>query len=100
LGNKVKVQITFSAEQVEEARKVFEFLIWPAFGWIARHAYKKLVNSINKFITDNVNRIKNEIVDELSGYIDVKFQDHESSAFSRITALEILVKKGQSGNSN
>ncbi len=94
------MQITFTANQVEIARKIFDFLIWPAFGWFARRAYKKLVESINKFITDNVNRIKNEIVDELSGYIDVKFQDHEESAFSRITALEILVKKGQNGTSN
>lgn len=67
------MQITFSPEQIDYARKVFEFVVWPVAGWISRTAFKQGIRMLNDIITDNTNRIK----DELKVYIDKRFQEHE-----------------------
>lgn len=64
-------QIQFSAEQVELARRwILEPLFIPLLLW----GYKTLKKKINLFITDNVNRIR----DELKEHLDQKIAEHES----------------------
>lgn len=63
------MQLLISAEQVEMARKWVEPLILPLLVW----GYKKLKEKINLLVTENVNRIR----DELKNHVDDKISEHE-----------------------
>ena len=82
------LQITFSAEQVSWARDVFNVLIIPFAGWIVKRWIKRLRDALNDFISENLNRVKQE----LCFYLDTKFKEHEDNAFARISDLEKSVK--------
>jgi hypothetical protein len=65
------VQIQISAEQVEVIRKwVVEPLFIPMLIW----GYKTLKKRVNVLVTENVNRIR----DELMIHLDAKIAAHES----------------------
>ena len=90
------VQITFSANEVEIARKIFEFVVWPFAGYLAKSGMNKLKTELNGIITANVNRIETNLQtyfddkrSDLIVYIDNKFIEHEKTAFSKIGDVEI-----------
>lgn len=64
------MQIQISAEQVELARRwILEPLFIPGLLWV----YKTLKRRINLLVTENVNRIR----DELKQHVDDKIAEHE-----------------------
>jgi len=94
------VQITFSASQVEIARKIFEFVVWPFAGYLAKSGMNKLKTELNGIITANVNRIETNLQtyfddkrSDLIVYIDNKFTEHEKTAFGRLESLEERLDK-------
>lgn len=44
--------------------------------------------NLNSMITENSNRIRNELELELKRYMDQKFVNHEVSAFTRLDKIE------------
>jgi hypothetical protein len=78
------MQINISAEQVRMIRDWAEPAIVPFLIWLYRRSVKAMDTALNKIITENSNRNR----DELIGHIDRKFTEHEHSAFARIAALE------------
>jgi hypothetical protein len=60
------------------------FLIWLVKTWI-----NTLRIRLNEIITDNVNRIRGDLMN----HVDDKFKQHEIDAFKKIDTLETLVKQ-------
>lgn len=93
------MQLSPTADQWKVIEKVAQYLLFPALGYFFRTLVIRLRAALNDIITENVNRIKNEIVADINiqfinqesltnSYIDTKFKEHEDNAFTRITALE------------
>jgi hypothetical protein len=83
------VQVTLSENTVEIARKVFEFVVWPAALKLSHYGYLKL----RQAQTDNSNRNRDETVKLLSIYLDKKFTEHEGSAFKRLDTQDSKVEE-------
>lgn len=91
------MQITFSADQLEIARKLFDVIAWP-LAWAAikfgsKKAVERAEEHIHTVVTENSNRIRDEINISVEKYLDRKFQDHEVSAFERIKQIEDQLKE-------
>ena len=78
-------QVVITYEQVPT---IVEAVGVPVVTWLVKRMVKSLKEGLNEIITENVNRIR----DELQQHIETKFQEHEDNAFSRITNLENQVK--------
>lgn len=87
------MQITFSAEQVDIARKVFDVIIWPAVIMYAKSKVKYIKVWVNGLVTDNTNRNKLELETQLKTYIDDKFVDHERAAFHELDEIKGILNK-------
>ena len=84
------MQITFSAYEVSIVKDVVQVLIVPALGWFMKAAITKSRTMINEMVTDNVNRIKEELI----RHIDDRFERHEVLAFSKLTDLTKTIENG------
>lgn len=85
---------------VEQSRFIRTFFIDPIILPLTWYIVKKGVaagvstidtrinDRINKMITDSGDKIKNELEIELKNYMDIKFAEHEVSAFSKLKQLE------------
>lgn len=93
-------QLSPSAEQLQFIRTWMDPVILPVIWFIVRKAYKSAISSLNGIITDNVNRIKEEISEKLIKHIDLKFKDHEESAFARLGLIETKVGLNESVKTN
>lgn len=78
------LQLNISAEQLRLIRDWAEPSVVPFIIWLYRRSVKAMDRTLNKMITDNANRNRDEIL----AYIDKKFVEHEDSAFARIEALD------------
>jgi hypothetical protein len=85
------LQITVSPEQLSWVKEIFREVWIPLGVWV----YKRGKGALNEIITANSNRIRDELSESIKKYIDVKFSQHEQSAFTRIAALEEALKHGE-----
>lgn len=78
------LQLNISAEQLRLIRDWVEPSAVPVIIWLYRRSVKAMDRALNKMVTDNANRNRDEVL----AHIDNKFVEHEASAFARIEALD------------
>lgn len=78
------LQLNISAEQLRLVRDWVEPSVVPFIIWLYRRSVKAMDRTLNKMVTDNANRNRDEVL----AHIDNKFVEHEASAFARIEALD------------
>ena len=107
------IQLALTNDQLSALRL---WLVDPAVGaaviWAGKRSASSLgrhiTESLNRIITENVNRVRDDVKKKLSDdlssiksdlqiYIDVKFQEHENSAFGRLGTVQEDVKTLQLG---
>jgi len=81
------MQITLTADQLRVIRDFAEPIVLSVLVWLVKSWIKSLRERLNEIVTANVNRVKEELV----LHIDLKFKEHENSAFERIASLEKAV---------
>lgn len=67
------MQILITADQIKALRVYLDPLVVSALIWFAKRSFNAVVHKLNKIVTDNNNRIKEDIIQ----YIDKKFEAHE-----------------------
>jgi hypothetical protein len=79
------MQIMPTSEQMSLIREYVEPFIIPVLAWM----YKRLKTKLNGMITENANRIR----DELKTYLDEALKAHEINDNKRFDRLELLLGK-------
>jgi hypothetical protein len=77
------------------ASNVAQYGIFPFMGWLYKRAKLAVFKSLNEMITDNSNRIR----DELLVIMDKKFEEHEQNAFCRLDEINKNVSKAVAAGS-
>lgn len=80
----VSAQITISAEQLKDIKNWVEIVVWPSLPFIGHRLMLVMKTRLNEVMTDNVNRIK----DELISHIDRKFDVHEKDVSLRMGKID------------